>query len=248
MAEIDNVEKRESLLHHMQELFVSIRLLIVIVFVGAGIGYVFSEPVVNWLMGPFHTVMGVDAKPIVLHPFEKMWVHLRVAMYFGLLIVAPGIYWALYKFAKPALLRLERRRLNVMMVVVIVVFWGGVAFGQHFSVPILLKALMSFKSANEAPMLALSSYVNMTLGVILATALIFELPVVMFFLASLGWIKASQWAASRRFAIVGNAAVSAVLSPPDVLSMLVMMLPIQVLYEVGILVARMAEWKKHEAR
>jgi len=240
-------EVREPLLKHMRELFVSIRWLIVFVFVGAAAGYIFSEAIVQWLQVPFVSVMGHEAKLVFLSPFEKIWVHLRVAFWAGLLFVAPALYGAIYYFVKPALLKHERRSLNGLLLVVLAVFWGGIFFAQNYTVPLLLKAVMSFKSLNEAPFLALSPYINMTLGAIIATALLFELPVVMFFLSLMGWIPSRRWSSSRRMAIVVNALVSAVLSPPDVMSMLVMMLPIHVLYEVGILVSRVAEWKRHDA-
>jgi len=242
------LESRAPLLHHVQELFVSIRWLVVMVVLGAGVGYVFSEWIVDWLQVPFRSVMGEEAKLVFLSPFEKIWVHLRVAFWAGMLFAAPGLYAAVYYFVKPALLKRERRSLNVMLGVVLAVFWGGVFFAQHYTVPLLLKAVMSFKSLDEAPFLALSPYVNMTLGAIIATALIFELPVLMFFLSFMGWVRSRTWGSSRRVAIVVNAAAAAVLSPPDVMSMIVMMIPIHVLYEVGILVSRMAEWGKHEPR
>jgi sec-independent protein translocase protein TatC len=239
-------EVREPLLQHIRELFVSIRLTVMWVVAGAAIGYVGSEYVVNWIQEPFRRVMGQEAKLVYLSPFEKIWVHLRVALWSGLLVVAPGIYCAIYHFVKPALLKRERRNLNTMLGVALVVFWVGIFFAQRYTVPLLLKAVMSFKSLNEAPFLALSPYVDMTLGALIATALLFELPVMMFFLSLLGWVSSRRWASSRRVAIVTNAAVSAVLSPPDVMSMLIMMVPIHLLYELGILVSRVAEWKKHE--
>lgn len=248
MSEVLQEETREPLLSHIRELFVSVRWLVTFVFIGASVGYIFSEAVVDWLQAPFHAVMGQDAKLVFLSPFEKIWVHLRVAFWSGLVFAAPGLYGAIYYFVRPALLLRERRALNVMLGVVLAVFWVGIFFAQSYTVPLLLKAVMSFKSLNESPFLALSPYIDMTLGAILATALLFELPVMMFFLSFMGWVRSQTWSTSRRMAIVVNAMVSAVLSPPDVMSMLVLMLPIHLLYEVGILVSRMAEWKKHESR
>jgi sec-independent protein translocase protein TatC len=164
-----------------------------------------------------------------------------------MLFVAPGIYASIYVFVKPALLRSERRRINFMSVVVLCVFWAGIYLAHQVSMPLLLKALMGFKSLDEAPFLALSPYIDMALGVLLATALMCELPVAMFFLSRLGWVSSERWRSSRRTAIVLNAVVSAVLSPPDAVSMLVMMVPIQLLYECGVLAARMAEWKHHDS-
>ncbi|MEO5666700.1 MAG: twin-arginine translocase subunit TatC [Bdellovibrionota bacterium] len=244
----NETEQREPLLKHMQELFVSIRWFIIFIFIGAGVGYVFSESIVVWLKEPFVAVMGNSAGLAVINAFDKVFVKMRVALWSGILFAAPGLYASIYYFVKPALLKRERRMLNVMLGVVLVVFWGGLFFGQAYTVPVLLKAVMGLISSNEVSMLGLSSYINVTVGAMIATALLFELPVMMFFLSYAGWVSSRVWSSSRRGAIVANAVVSAILSPPDVVSMLVMMVPIHVLYEVGILVSRMAEWRRNESR
>lgn len=244
----DTLEQREPLLQHMGALFRSLKWIVAWVLLGAGLGYVFSEEILRWLQEPFFEVMGGSAKLIYLDPFEKVWVHLRVAFWGGFFVVAPMVYGAIYGFVKPALFPSERRRLNAMMVVVFAVFALGLYLGQHYSVPLLLKALMSFKTLNEAPFLSLAAYTGMVIGTILATSLLLEVPVLMFHLSLWGWVNSKAWSKGRRLALVLNAAVSAFLSPPDVMSMLALMLPIQVLYECGIIFARVAEWSRNENR
>lgn len=240
------VERREPLLHHMGALFRALKWVVIWILAGLGVGYVFSSELVAWLEAPFVTVMGPDSKLIYIDPFEKVWVHLRVSMWAGLFWVAPFLYLSIFSFVKPALYRAERRRLHVMMSVFFVIFAVGLYLGQKYSVPLLLEALMNFKTLSEAPFLSLASYTGMAMGTILATALFLELPVLMFHLSLWGWVKSSTWSETRRVAIVANAVVSAFLSPPDVMSMLVLMLPIQVLYECGIICARVAEWTRNE--
>jgi sec-independent protein translocase protein TatC len=240
------VERREPLLHHIGDLFRALKRVVIWILLGLGVGYLFSSELLAWLEAPYVSVMGSESKLIYIDPFEKVWVHLRVSMWAGLFVVAPFLYLSIFSFVKPALYRAERRRLHMMMLVVFVVFALGLYLGQKYSVPLLLKALMNFKTLSEAPFLSLSAYTGMAMGTLLATALLLELPVLMFHLSLWGWVRSSTWSEIRRVAIVANAVVSAFLSPPDVMSMLVLMLPIQVLYECGIICARVAEWTRNE--
>lgn len=240
------VERREPLMEHMGAFFSALKKVIFWVFVGLGAGYFVSEFLLNWIEEPFIKVMGQSTKLIFLSPFEKIWVHLRLAFWGGLIFVLPMIYWSLYGFAKPALFRSERRRLNGMMIIVFVVFALGLYLGHRFTLPLLLEALMGFKSLSETPFLGLSAYVGTALGTLLATALLLELPVVMFHLSLWGWVPSKSWSRGRRMALVVNSVVSAILSPPDIMSMFFVMIPVQVLYECGIILARMAEWGSNE--
>jgi sec-independent protein translocase protein TatC len=243
---MSEVETREPLLHHMGALFKAIKWIVVWIFVGAGGAYVFSSELVSWLEFPFRKVMGTEAQLIFLSPFEKVWVHLRVSFWTGLFCVLPAIYWALYQFICPALKKDERRKCHQMAVVFWLVFAGGIFLGQRYTVPLVLEALMSFKALNEVPFLSLSFYVNTVLGGLIATALLLELPVLMGHLSFWSWVGSDVWIRGRRIAFVANAALSAFLSPPDVLSMLLLMIPIQLLYECGIIISRVAEWGRYE--
>jgi sec-independent protein translocase protein TatC len=100
---------------------------------------------------------------------------------------------------------------------------------------------MSFGHSNLVPMLTVSSYVNAAIGIVLMSALFFEIPALMLNLSLWGWVKSATWSKARRHSVVVNAMVSAFLSPPDPWSMLLMMLPLQILFECGILLAKMGE-------
>ena len=238
-------EKREPLLQHMSALGRAIRNTIFWIFLGAGLGYIFSGEILSWMTEPYSKVLGGDESLVYISPFEKIWVHLRVAMWAGVFLVLPGIYYSFYGFFKPALLKSERKGLHFFCFLTFIVCIIGAYLGQQFVVPLLLKALVNFKDAGEIATISLGAFINMALGVIIATALLLELPLLMFQLSFMGWVTPQNWREGRRVAIVVNSAVSAFLSPPDVLSMVILMLPIQILYECGILASRMAEWKGH---
>ncbi len=234
-------QSQDSILGHIQDLVLTIKWLLFFIFLGAGASYIFSGQVIQWLVYPFHEVMGPDKKMIFVSPFEKIWVHLRVSFLFGIFFTSPGIFWSVFRFISPALKEDHRKTIWIMSITSITIFALGILFARQYTIPLLLKALINFKTQNENPLITLSLYVDMALGAALATALLLELPVMMFFLAKLGWISSQSWQKSRRMAIVVNAAMSAILSPPDPMSMFVLMIPIQILFECGILAAKMAE-------
>jgi sec-independent protein translocase protein TatC len=233
---------------HLGELFIRLRRVVYWVVLGAIVGYVVSSQLVDLISVPALRALPEGQRLVFISPFEKIWVHMRLSFIAGLLVVAPLIFWELSRFAAPALLSNERRRLGWILCVGYLVGLLGIALGYKIVLPAVMKALLSFGSDGQAAFLSLSPYVNMALGVLLACAVFLELPVVMIHLAAWGWVPASIWMKGRKPAIVVNAIVSALLSPPDAMSMLIMMVPIQVLYECGILGARMAEWANHEKR
>ncbi len=241
----ESEEGRASLLHHVKSLGSSLRNAVFVIIAGGALGYIYSGEVLSWLTRPYSSVMGVNETLNIFSPFEKIWVHLKLALWAGTFVVLPGIYLSVYSFFKPALHKFERKSLNWFACLFYLVSSLGIYLGHKFVIPLLLEALVNFKGDDEKAFISLAAYVSMSIGVLLATAFLLELPVVMFELSFLGWVNSKHWSEGRRVAIVVNAAVSAFLSPPDVISMLVLMVPIQLLYECGILCSRMAEWRRH---
>lgn len=235
--EENNSEASGTILSHLFDLFASLKYFLIFMGFGMGVGYIFSEPILSWMTTPYYQVMGPDSKLIFLSPFEKIWVHMRVALWSGIFIALPGMFWSLFRFVAPAISQSIRESIWKMLFVFWAILWLGIWFGQKYSIPVLLKAVTQFKSLNEAPFIALEPYVGMSLGVLLATAILFELPILMFYLSRMGWVSSQTWASSRKTAIVSNALVSAILSPPDIVSMVVLMIPIHLLYELGVFMA-----------
>lgn len=179
-------------------------------------------------------------------PFEKLWVYLRLSVVLGMLFSFPLIGWEVNRFVGPALKASERRKVGPFLGVFFAVFIGGIYFGYRIVLPRVMKAAVDFGGVHEAPFLTVSSFLNVCLGILIFSALMLEIPVVMSFLSAWKWVRSDFWRKGRKGAFVVNAVVSAFLSPPDALSMILMMIPLQLLYEGGIWGARMAEWATYE--
>ncbi len=239
---------RKPLLGHLEELLSRARRSFLWVSVGFGLGYSVSAKLLRFLEEPLLARLPAGSRIVFSSPFEKFWVHIRLSLFVGVFLVLPLLIWEVGAFMGPALSRLERRRLASLVVAAGLAFAAGLGLGYQFVLPAIIEAFLNFGGdiSSAFPWITLSSYLNTTLGILLFSALFMEIPVFMIFLSAWGWVEPASWARSRKVALVANALVSAILSPPDVLSMLIMMLPLQILYECGIVGARMAKWKGHE--
>lgn len=241
------MDNPQRLLTHFDELLKRLRRSMIWVFVGLCIGYYFANEAVLLLEEPLLARLPEGAKIIFTTPFEKFWAYLKVAALVGTAAVIPLIGWELAAFIGPALKRREKSRILWLLMSFGVVFVLGLYCGYRFVLPPLLDAIMRY-GGSEMPFLSISAYVNAAIGVLIFTAFFLELPVIMLYLTLWGWVQAASWSKGRKLAFVLNAIISAILSPPDIMSMIVMMVPLAVLYEFGIWGARLVQWVKGDTK
>jgi sec-independent protein translocase protein TatC len=236
------------LLTHVDELFLRFRRCVLWLILGASVGYYFANDIYEGLRLPILEYLGAENPLVFTRFFEKVGVLMRISLVMGLLVASPMWGAEVIAFIKPALKAQERKHLKTLVVSFVLAFVLGSYFGYRWVLPTVIQAVFSFGHAELVPMLTVSSYVNAAIGIVLMSALFFEIPVLMINLSLWGWVKASTWAKGRRLSVVVNAVLSAFLSPPDPWSMIIMMIPLQVLFELGILLARLIEslelWKR----
>jgi sec-independent protein translocase protein TatC len=245
--------KRGTVLEHLGELISNVKVAVYYLVAGMAVGYVIAPRVVDLLSIPLFSVLpnfapsssgGTGTGLVIIDPFEKVWVQLRISGVIGVFLSLPLITWQVGKFVGPGLYRSERRKIQSFLAASYIIFLVGIVVGYYVSLPVILKALLHFGGMDQMALLSLSRYMNAAIGVLLATGLLMEIPIAIFFLSLWGWVPVEKWSSGRKVAIIANAIISAFLSPPDVMSMIFMMIPVQLLYECGILAARMAEWKR----
>ncbi|HUH25658.1 MAG TPA: twin-arginine translocase subunit TatC [Flavobacterium sp.] len=157
----------------------------------------------------------------------------------GFMLAFPFILWEFWKFISPALYQKERKHAKSFLLVSSVLFFLGIAFGYFILVPLSINFLSNFTiSAIIENQIDINSYINLVKNTSLATGLVFELPIIIFFLTYLGLITDSFLREYRRYAYVLILIVAAVVTPPDVISQMIVSIPLIILYEGSILVAR----------
>ncbi len=223
---------------------------LVALVVGIGVGFwvVQHFQLVSLLKTPIAPYLANGGKLTVLSPTEPVMIVFRLSLVVGLVLASPVVFWQLWAFLAPALYGKEKRVLVPALFAGALLFMTGGVLAWIFVVPKTLEVLFSFQSEAIAPMITYDAYFDFIVQIVVALGISFELPLVMIILAWLG-IVTPQWLNRfRRYAVVLACIAGAVLSPgTDVLSMIMMTLPLLVLYEVGVAGAALVHRRKRKA-
>lgn len=222
---------------HIEELRARLMRCLYIFMAGFAACYYFAEPMLEFLRRPLFAALPVDQQKLYFTSlFENFLTHLKVAGYGSLLFLSPLYFLELWKFISPGLKPHERRWVIPFLGSGALFFAGGAAFAYYVLFPLGFKYFVQYGGPADVPMLTISSYYDTCLKLMLLFGLSFELPVLLVFLGWLGVVSAQGLRASRRTAILGITIASALFAPPDAMSMLLLMAPLIVLYELAILV------------
>jgi sec-independent protein translocase protein TatC len=241
-------DDRLTLFEHLDELrrraFVSAAVLAVGVVVAA----IFNSFVFKVLLRPLDQVHGLPAtayKITTFSPAEPFMVSLKVWLVAGLIIAAPVLIWEFWAFVGPAFTPTEKRYFYPIVTATTGLFLCGVALAYFLVLPKGLQWLLTFGSGNFNVQNRASDYFTFVALFVLAFGAVFELPVILVLLARVGVIDDKFLRKNRRYAIVILAVVSAVITPSqDAFSMLAMLIPLVVLYEISIHLSRLVQPKK----
>jgi sec-independent protein translocase protein TatC len=223
-------------LEHLEELRLRILRSLAAVVVGFAIGLWAVErfQLVNVLKAPIAKYLP-QGKLIVTSPTEPLMIVLKLGFVVGLVLASPVILWQLWAFLAPALYEREKKALVPSLFVGLFLFLTGATLAYLFVVPQALRVLFSFQSEAIAPFITYDAWFGFVLQVVLALGLSFELPLVMVILSWLGVIGPGELHRFRRYAVVCSFIAGAVLSPgADLLSMIMMTVPLLFLYEIGV--------------
>lgn len=210
---------------------------ILVLFAAAsGAGFVLS-PAVLEDMRRRQMVVG---ELVMLSPTEGFMVRVKLALVLGAAVTLPAVMLAVWWTVTRSWPRWRRFKAFLLVPVAAALFGGGAAFVYVVLVPAALRFLLSFASGPLEPLLSVDSFVQFVVTAVIAGGVVFQLPVFVFFLARMGIIDHRSLASRRPYALVGSAALAAVLTPPDVFSQILLAIPLALLYEVSIWVAWLA--------
>jgi len=165
--------------------------------------------------------------------------HLWVSLVAGIIISFPYVLWEIWRFVKPGLHAQEQESSRGVIGFTTVLFLSGVLFGYYVIVPLSVQFLGTYTVSSEIfNRIDLTSYISMVSSVTLATGILFQLPIVVYFLSKIGVVTPELLKAYRRHAIVAILLLSAIITPPDIASQVLVTLPVLILYQISILVSR----------
>jgi sec-independent protein translocase protein TatC len=191
---------------------------------------------------------GLTEKLVYLNPVDPFNLYLKIAAMAGLFVTSPFVLYQVWMFISPGLYRNEKRYVMPFMASTIALFTAGGYFGYRIVYPRALDFLIGFGSQFQ-PMITISEYTSLFLSIILGMGLIFEMPILIFFLALMGIVSAGFMLKNFRYAILLIFIVAAIVTPtPDILSMCIFAAPMVALYGISIGIAWMVHPKQRRAR
>jgi sec-independent protein translocase protein TatC len=192
-----------------------------------------------------------QGKLIYTDVFEAFFVEIKVALFAALMVTFPVLATQLWKFVAPGLYAREKKALLPFLLMTPLFFAGGAAFAYFLAMPWALHFLLGYQGdvggVTQEALPAVGNYLSFSTRFLFGFGVAFLLPVLLMLLERAGLVTRQQLANNRRYAIVGAAVISAVLTPPDVVSQLLLLVPLFLLYEFAILAIRLTHWKAARA-
>ena len=225
---------------HLSELRKRIINSLIAVVIGALIGWILAPHFVKWIVKPMTDALskaGLEPKLVYSHPAGFLNLLITLSIYLGIVIASPWILYQIWLFVAPALYKHERSAITGFLFSTVFLFLAGIAFGYFVSLPYVLRFLISFQGP-VVPLINVDEYFDLILMVLLGLGLVFELPVLIFFLSLFGIVTPKFLMKNFRYAILIIAILAAILTPtPDATTMLVFMAVLVGLYFVGVAVS-----------
>jgi sec-independent protein translocase protein TatC len=220
--------------------------------IGAFVGVYVAKYVIRFVTQPMNAALRESNLPqhlIYTHPAGGFNLMITLGIYIGVVLASPVVLYQIWLFVAPALYKHERGAISGFLFSTVFLFLAGIAFGYFVTLPYMLKFLVRFTVVSLPgiePMITVTEYFDLTLMVLLGFGLVFEMPVLIFFLSIFGIVTPQFLWKNIRYAILVIAIVAAIITPtPDATTMLIFMAPMIGLYFVGIAVSAVAVRKKN---
>ncbi len=249
--EAEEGEERSEAEMHLTDHLEELRKRLIVSFIAIGVAtlasYFFAEDLFRLLMAPLLEALPPKSGLIFTGLAETFFTYLKMSLLAGFFFASPVVIYEIWKFTAPGLYSHEKRYVFPFVFFASLFFIGGALFGYFVVFPFGFKFFMGFATDFIRPMPTVREYFSFSVRLLFAFGLVFELPVVSAFLATLGLIHYKTLVAKRKYAILGAFVIAAVLTPPDVASQLMMAGPIIMLYELSIIVCRIFGRKKKDS-
>ncbi|MFA6235890.1 MAG: twin-arginine translocase subunit TatC [Bacteriovorax sp.] len=226
-----------SFWEHLEELRKTVIRIVVILIVAFVVTSYYVDNITEWLLAPLRgSLHATNAGVIVYHSiFEKAWVQVDVAIWWAIMFSSPLWFYQVWSFIRPGLHAHEVRAVKPFMIIGLLLFITGMLFGYYIAFPFVFNLLSSMGVRNVEANINLRDYVTTSSQILLFLGLIFQFPNLLLILGFMGLVTKQMLRKFRRYVYVVLSLVAAVFSPPDVISMLSVWIPLCILYEVGVL-------------
>ncbi len=235
----------QPLLSHlmaMRKLLISCLGAVVVGFVFAF--YVLCSPIMKFITSPIEA-RGVQI--IYTAMSEALTTQIKVSLMAGVVVTSPFIFYQIWAFIKPALYENEIRVFRALFFVALGLFLLGIVFCYRYVYELAINFFLIAGENLATPMLSIDKYVSFLCSFILPFGVVFELPIAIFMATRMGWVDHKKLASWRKYVFFGIFVMAAILTPPDIVSQVMLGLPMYLLFEVGVLVSRFTKSGRKEA-
>ncbi|MEW5784504.1 MAG: twin-arginine translocase subunit TatC [Bacillota bacterium] len=232
--------EKEYIIRLLEELRKRLIIIIVTVFVVAVVCFFFIEEIRQVLMLPGEEL---EMKLIYLNPSEALMANLRLSFIASGMLTLPILLYQLIALVL-AVTRRHRRSAYLLSLAMYVLFALGISFAYFVVFPFALKFFLSFSADDLVAQFSIARYISFATGFLLSFGLVFQLPLVFWFLGSIGLVSTAFLRQNRKYALLVIMIFSAILTPPDVFSQILMAIPLMILYEMGIILVYFSQRKR----
>ena len=198
----------------------------------------FYQPILDWMMVPAEAALPKNSQMVAVEIQETFFTALKVSFFAGFVASLPVIFWQLWLFLAPGLYDHEKKLVIPFVFFATLMFLSGASFAYYIVVPIGFEFLIAFGSNVVTVLPSIGAYVGFFTKLLIGFGISFELPVITFFLAKIGLVDDKMLKDFFRYAIVLIFIIAALLTPPDVVSQLLMAAPLTLLYGISIYIAK----------
>jgi len=242
---MENAEKEMSFLDHLEEL----RWRIIKTLIGVVIGSIVVAFFIDWIVDNVLFAPAKSTTPplsiINLRPYGQFLLYMEVILIGGAIASLPNLIYQFWKFIEPALKPSERKYITMIVFFTTLCFLSGVVFSYFLMLPAALGFFANFGSTIIENKIASDEYLSFVISLVLASGLVFELPMASFFLSKIGILKPEFMRKYRRHAIIIILLVAGIVTPgPDITSQILLAIPLLILYEISIMICKYSQRKK----
>jgi sec-independent protein translocase protein TatC len=235
------MDEKQPFLAHLEELRKRLIVCAIAIGVGFAISYAFSKQLFSFLILPLTKVLPPDSRLIFTNLPEMFITYIKVSLVAGIIVAIPVIFYEVWMFLVPALYQNEKRYLVPFVASSSILFILGALFGYLVVFPYGFKFFMSFATEDIQALPSVKQYFSFATRLLLAFGLVFEMPMVVLFLTKIGLVTPDAMKRFRKFAILGSFILSAILTPPDVATQIMMAFPLIILYELSIFLSKLVK-------
>lgn len=237
-------DEKKPFLNHLEELRKRLIACAIAVVIGFVISYFFAEELFIVLISPLKERLPEGDKLIFTNLPEMFFTYIKTSFIASLMLTSPYVFYQIWMFVAPGLYRREKKYVVPFVAFSTLLFVGGGLFGYFVVFPFGFNFFLSFANEYIQALPSVKQYFSFSVKLLLVFGLVFELPVISFFLSKIGLVTPDLMRKKRKYAIVLTFVMAAILTPPDVITQCMMAGPLIILYEVGILISVVAVKKK----